>query len=130
MFDEPRTVIVVDDNDEIRDVLTLILEDEGYRVLPVEDGATALMMSKRIHPALITLDLGLPHEDGTQILRQLKSDPYTSTIPVLVVTGRPNVGEQEMGLGADAVLLKPFELIEIQDLVTKLVNCGPKPSER
>ncbi len=130
MFDEPRTVIVVDDSDEIRDVLTLILEDEGYRVLPVEDGATALMMSKRIHPALITLDLGLPNEDGTQILRQLKSDPHTSTIPVLVVTGRPNVGEQERDLGADAVLLKPFELTEIQDLITKLVNCGPEPAER
>lgn len=116
-----RTVIVVDDSDDIRDVLTLMLEAEGYKVLPVEDGETALLMTKRIQPAFITLDIRLPREDGAEILRHLKSDPETSAIPVLVITGQSNLREEVLASGADGVLMKPFELEEMQRLVRTLV---------
>lgn len=124
MPDDQRTVIVVDDSDEIRDVLTLLLEDEGYRVLPVEDGATALLMTRRFNPSLITLDIGLPHEDGREILRQLKSAPDTRSIPVIVVTGQENAREQIQLLGADGILLKPFELHDVRALVGSLLRCA------
>lgn len=120
-----RTVIVVDDSDQIRDVLTLLLEGEGYRVLPVEDGETALMMTKLLSPALITLDIGLPGEDGTQILRRLKADPETSDIPVIVVSGQPYMFEPDGSVEADGVLSKPFELDDMQQLVSALIRRVP-----
>ncbi len=119
---ERRTVIVVDDSDQIRDVLTLLLEGEGYQVLPVEDGETALMMTKLLSPALITLDLGLPGEDGAQILWKLKSDPATSHIPVVVVSGQPNMPVLEGSLAPDGVLTKPFDLNDVQQLVSELIQ--------
>lgn len=119
--DSQPTVIVVDDSDEVRDVLTLMLEAEGYKVLPVEDGETALLMTKRMQPALITLDIRLPREDGAEILRHLKSDPETSAIPVIVITGQSNLREEVLASGADGVLMKPFELEEMQRLVSTLV---------
>ena len=122
MAEERRTVIVVDDSDEVREVLTTLLEDQGFRVLPVEDGTTALLMTRRIQPALVTLDLGLPREDGREILRRLKADPTTAAIPVLVVSGRLDVDEETRMLGAGGVLHKPFELDEVERLVTSLVR--------
>ncbi|MBA2364376.1 MAG: response regulator [Chloroflexia bacterium] len=119
--DKRRTVIVVDDSDQIRDVLTLLLEGEGYRVLPVEDGETALMMTKLLNPALITLDLGLPGEDGAQILRRLKTDPETSHIPVVVVSGQTNMPAIEGSFAPEGILTKPFELDDIQKLVSDLI---------
>lgn len=117
-----RTVIVVDDSDEVRDVLTQLLEGEGYKVLPVEDGETALLMTKRVQPALITLDIHLPREDGHEILRRLKADPATSSIPVLVVSGQANLPELGDRLGADGILAKPFDLTDMQRLVSSLIR--------
>ncbi len=120
--DHQPTVIVVDDSDEIRDVLTLMLESEGYRVLPVEDGETALLMTKRVQPALITLDIRLPREDGGEVLRQLKADPHTAAIPVIVITGQSDLKDSVLRDGADGVLMKPFDLEEMQDLVHLLAS--------
>lgn len=117
-----RTVIVVDDSDEVRDILTQLLEGEGYKVLPVEDGETALLMTKRVQPALITLDIHLPREDGHEILRRLKADPATSSIPVLVVSGQANLPELGDRLGADGILAKPFDLTDMQRLVSSLIR--------
>lgn len=117
-----RTVIVVDDSDQIRDVLTLLLEGEGYQVLPVEDGETALIMTKLLSPALITLDLGLPGEDGAKILGRLKADPDTSHIPVVVVSGQPNMPTLQGSPAPDGILTKPFELDDVQRLVSELIR--------
>ncbi len=123
--DEQRMVIVVDDSDEVRDVLTMLLEGEGFRVLPVEDGESALIMARRARPALITLDIRLPGEDGAEVLRRLKSDPDTSDIPVIVLSGQDNMGEIGESLGADGVLGKPFELEDVQNLVRSLMRRVP-----
>lgn len=117
-----RTVIVVDDSDEVRDILTQLLEGEGYKVLPVEDGETALLMTRRVRPALITLDIHLPREDGHEILRRLKANPDTSAIPVLVVSGQADLLELGDRLGADAILAKPFDLADMQRLVSSLIR--------
>lgn len=123
-MEDRQTIIVVDDSDEVRDVLTLLLEDEGYRVLPVEDGETALLMSKRLHPVLITLDIGLPRQNGRQVLERLKADPETSTIPVLVISGQADARQFMASSGADAILAKPFEMAEMQGLVRNLIGNG------
>ena len=122
MVEDRPTVIVVDDSDDVRDILTLLLEDEGYRVMPVEDGETALMMTRLMRPSLITLDLGLPRADGQEILRRLKSDPDTSNIPVLIVSGMGSSVDRMLAAGADGILTKPFDLDEMQRLVTSLIE--------
>jgi DNA-binding response OmpR family regulator len=124
MTQQRDTVIVVDDSDEIRDLLTQLLEDEGYRVLAVEDGETALIMARRARPSLITLDLALPGENGEEVLRQLKADPETSGIPVLVVSGTDDAAERLRAAGAGGVLAKPFPLDEMQRLARALIAEG------
>lgn len=119
MSSSQPTVIVVDDSDEIRDTLTMMLEADGFRVLPVEDGTTALTMSKHIHPVLITLDMNLPGENGQEVLRKLKRDPETSAIPVLIISGQQSAIDQDAG---DAALLKPFDLNEMEVIVRRLVG--------
>lgn len=115
------TVIVVDDSDDTRDMLTLILEQEGYTVLPVEDGTTAITMSRHLHPSLITLDMRLPGVDGVEVLRRLKQQPETASIPVIVISGMPKLaGEQGLDC-ADAVLRKPFEIETLRQVVEELI---------
>lgn len=122
MEEAQRTVIVVDDSDEVRDILTQLFEGEGYRVLPVEDGETALLMTKRVRPSLITLDIHLPREDGHEILRRLKADPDTSAIPVVVISGQADLLELGDRLGADGILAKPFDLTDMQQLISSLIR--------
>lgn len=117
---------MIDDSDDVRDVLTLLLEAEGYKVLPVEDGETALLMTKRMSPALITLDIRLPHQDGGEVLRRLKADPSTARIPVILISGQPNALELGDSFGADGVLAKPFDVEEVQRLISSLVPPGPQ----
>lgn len=121
LADVLRTVIVVDDSDDTRDMLTLILEQEGYRVLPVEDGATAITMSRHLRPALITLDMRLPGVGGEEVLRRLKGDPETADIPVLVISGLAVTTRSGASDCADAVLRKPFEIEDLRRAVTMLV---------
>jgi CheY-like chemotaxis protein len=112
----------VDDSDDVREVLTVLLEGEGLRVLPIEDGETAMLMTRRVRPVLITLDIRLPHEDGGELLRRLKSDPETSDIPVVLVSGHSSMHELGESLGADATVAKPFDIEEMQQLVRSLVE--------
>ncbi len=122
--DSRPTVIVVEDSDEVRDVLTFLLEEEGYNVLPIEDGETALVMCRRVRPALVTLDIGLPGPDGREVLRRLKADPETSSIPVLVLTGMDELVASVTEQGADAVLVKPVDLNDLRRAMAALLGRG------
>ncbi|MDQ3856049.1 MAG: response regulator [Chloroflexota bacterium] len=121
-MDEHPTVMVVEDSDHVRDVLTLFLEDEGYKVVPVENGEDALLMGKRLLPALITLDLGLPHLDGREILSRLRSDPETAGIPVLIVSAQLTTELEAWTNQRVAYVGKPFEFTEIQRKVEDLLS--------
>ncbi len=107
-----RTVLVVDDEPEITDVVRKYLERDGYRVASAADGRAALAAFRRERPDLVILDLMLPEVDGWEVARQIRADGRT---PIIMLTAR---GEEVdrllgLGLGADDYITKPFSPREV-----------------
>lgn len=90
------------------------------------DGATALRMLREIDLDLVLLDLNLPDMPGEVILRQVRSDPARSSLPVVVISGDslPVVVQRAIELGASAYVGKPFEVVELLQLVDRLLDRG------
>ena len=101
-----RRVLVVDDEKQIRRVLTAYLEADGFAVDEAGSGAEALEIAERTHPTLILLDVGLPDVDGMEVLRRLR---VTSEVYVILVTARSDELDKLVGLtiGADDYITKP-----------------------
>jgi len=104
------TILVVDDEEDIRELVTLNLEREGFQVTGVESGEQALARAREDMPALIVLDLMLPGIDGLEVCRKLKAQPKTQHIPVVMLTAKGEESDIVTGLelGADDYVTKPF----------------------
>ncbi|MBF0168168.1 MAG: response regulator [Alphaproteobacteria bacterium] len=114
-MDTETDILIVDDDREIRDLLSRFLTRHAMKVTSVKDGAE---LNKRLalkRPGLIVLDLMLPGEDGLSILRRLRSDAMTATIPVVMLTAMGEETDRIVGLemGADDYLPKPFNPREL-----------------
>ena len=105
-----ETILVVDDEKDIRDLVSFNLEKNGYRTSCVASGEEALVKARTHLPDLIVLDLMLPGVDGFDVCRRLKSDAATARIPVLMLTARSEEADVVAGLelGADDYVTKPF----------------------
>jgi signal transduction histidine kinase/DNA-binding response OmpR family regulator len=123
--DEPL-VLVVDDDPSALDLLSRTLQDAGVRIVTATDGHEALHLARSLHPAAITLDVLMPGIDGWEVLRQLKADPETQDIPVIMVT---MTDDRELGyaLGATEFLTKP---VQRNQLVNLLERYASEDSER
>ncbi|MBI4583652.1 MAG: response regulator [Planctomycetes bacterium] len=111
----PTRVLVVDDNEDIITLTRRILERQNYEVLVSRDGKSALELARQERPDLILLDVMLPEIDGLEVCRQLKGDPRTRQLMILLVTGRGSIDHRVEGLeaGADDYITKPFHLTEL-----------------
>jgi two-component system KDP operon response regulator KdpE len=105
-------VLVVDDEPQIRRVLTLNLSTRGYDVTAAQDGTQALLEASRHHPDVVLLDLGLPDIDGLQVIRELRT--WTTT-PIVVLSARTGSEDKvrALDLGADDYVQKPFDMAEL-----------------
>ena len=112
-----RTVLVVEDYEDLRTVFTDALTFAGFSVRQARDGMEALRMIDSNPPDLIVLDLGLPQVTGNDVLYELREHIHTRHIPVVVVTGTPDA---TMGVPGDCVLVKPVDLTE---LVRRVQSC-------
>lgn len=103
-------ILIVEDEEEIRELVAYNLVKQGYRVIPVETGEEGLRRAQAEKPDLIVLDLMLPGVDGLEVCRALKRDPATETIPVVMLTAKGEESDIVAGLelGADDYLTKPF----------------------
>jgi two-component system, cell cycle response regulator DivK len=106
-----KTVLIVEDQMELRAINTALLEHHGYRVLAVGDGIDGLRCAREQHPDLILMDVSLPGVDGIQATQQLKDDPRTGDIPVVIVTAHPygSVGSRLREAGCDGFIGKPCD---------------------
>ena len=122
------TVLVVDDDVPIREMLVLALEMEGYQVVQVCDGLQALEAVKRYHVDLVTLDIMMPGLDGWQVADKLRADRATAQIPRLMISGVPvdQLMRACASRQASAIISKPFDLEHVIDLVQELI--GPPGS--
>ena len=120
--DSSRTILVVEDSEPIRRILGLLLEGRGYDVMTVEAGREGLAAAQELHPCAITLDLSLPDLDGRAVLRELKADPRTRTIPVIVVSAYASTLSASDRACAAEVLSKPFDVHELLSRVARVVG--------
>ncbi|MFP4011993.1 MAG: response regulator [Spirochaetaceae bacterium] len=105
-----ETILVVDDETDILELITYNLETHGYTVVTVQSGEEALRRVGNTEPDLIVLDLMLPGQDGLSVCKALKADPATAAIPILMLTAKSEDSDVVRGLelGADDYLTKPF----------------------
>lgn len=108
---DPVSILIVEDNETIRDAFTILLEDSGYRVLQAGTGAEAIEVARDRRPGLVLMDLGLPDQNGLEVTRRLKADPATARIPVVALTGRALETDQEacFAAGCSGYLTKPVD---------------------
>jgi two-component system, OmpR family, response regulator MprA len=115
------TVLVVDDDDSIRNALKALLEDEGYLVQAAGNGLEALIVCGRGLPSLIVLDLMMPKMDGVTFMEVLRRG-YACPPPVLVLSASQKAPEQVKRMGVEGYLAKPFDLDDLLAAVGRLVR--------
>jgi CheY-like chemotaxis protein len=114
----PATIMIVDDDADIRDIVRAILEDEGYRVVEAINGRQALdLLQREPLPALILLDLGMPVMNGQEFRAAQRRDPRLSAIPVVVITAAGDSAAKTSTMQAKTVLPKPFRVEELMAAV-------------
>ena len=108
-------ILIVEDEANIIKLISIRLERLGHSISSADDGVTALDLARTITPDLILLDVMLPILNGFQVLQQLKADPVTAPIPVLMLTARGHERDIVAGLegGADDYIVKPFSFPEL-----------------
>lgn len=106
-----RTILVADDDDMFRELVTEILVKGGYRVAKAEDGLAAWNIMQKTKVDIAVLDVNMPNMDGLELTRKLRADPRFKDMPILMLTVRALIEDQVQGLdrGADEYLTKPFD---------------------
>src|SRR5512135_3404905 len=106
------TILVVDDQSSVRQLLQEYLTEQGFRVITAEDGQRALYAARHDQPDLILLDIMMPKMDGYQFLRQYRQERQT---PIIIITAREEETDAVLGLdlGADDYVVKPFHMREL-----------------
>ena len=117
-------VLVVDDDDVIRQLITVNLELEGFDVATAIDGQDCLDRVKDVRPDVITLDVMMPRLDGWEAASRLRADPATAGIKVVLLSARAQEADLERGsrIGVDAYLTKPFDPDELIAVVRRLAG--------
>jgi DNA-binding response OmpR family regulator len=118
----PR-VLVVDDDESIRQFIELALSDDGFDVALAEEGSGALAAAARFKPHAILLDMRMPGLDGWRFADAYRAEPGPHA-PILVLTAARDAAETAAEIRADAYLAKPFELAELLRLLNGLVGRG------
>jgi len=110
-----KKILIADDNENIREALTYLLQDEGYKLSQAKDGAETLRKVREVSPDILFLDIMMPEINGYDVCRAIKNDPDLKKTYVILLTAKGQVEEQERGkeVGADEYVLKPFSPMEI-----------------
>ena len=113
------TILVVDDQSSVRQLLQEYLSEQGFRVVTANDGQNAIYTARHEQPDLILLDIMMPKMDGYQFLRQFRQERQT---PVIIITAREEETDAVLGLdlGADDYVIKPFRM---RELVARIRAC-------
>ncbi|MEQ1631457.1 MAG: response regulator transcription factor [Planctomycetota bacterium] len=120
-------ILVIEDESDILEVIQYNLEREGHKVIACRNGEQGLSRIRTDNPDLVILDLMLPGLDGVEVCRQVKSDPVTRAIPVIMVTAKAEESDIVLGLGigADDYIAKPFSPKELVARVKVVLRRGP-----
>jgi DNA-binding response OmpR family regulator len=117
-----KTVLICEDDANLRTLVRLALGEDGYRFFEAPDGPSGLELARRIQPDLIVLDLMLPGRSGIDVLRELRSRDEFAGTPVLVISAWSHSDEAAVDAGADRFVAKPFDPDELRDAAVELLE--------
>jgi DNA-binding response OmpR family regulator len=127
----PGKILIADDSPNIREILKLSLETDGYSVVLAEDGERALVLVAEEKPDLVIIDVMMPKVNGFQVCRRVKTDPATRDVPVIMLTAKS--GQQDVfwgkDCGADEYITKPFSTRELEKTITRLLRLASERRE-
>ncbi len=118
------TVLVIDDDPVILELLRVNFEIEGFDVLCAKDGEEGLRRAQAERPDVVISDIMMPKRDGLQVLSDLKADPSTEDLPVILLSAKAQKSEVQHGLdlGADDYITKPFDPLELIDRLNAVMT--------
>jgi DNA-binding response OmpR family regulator len=118
------TVLVIDDDPVILDLLRVNFEIEGFDVVTATNGEEGLERAHAVQPDVVISDIMMPKRDGLQLLGDLKSDPETEDLPVILLSAKAQKSEVQEGLdlGADDYITKPFDPIKLIERLNGVVS--------
>tara|TARA_R110002096_G_scaffold144134_1_gene300831 strand:+ start:775 stop:1143 length:369 start_codon:yes stop_codon:yes gene_type:complete len=119
-----KRVLLIEDEPNIIEAISFILSRDGFTVHTHEDGETAMDKVLALPPDLIILDVMLPGRSGFDILRDLRAEPVTTKIPVMMLTARGQAKDRDLALrlGANHFMTKPFSNADVRDHVRSLIE--------
>jgi CheY-like chemotaxis protein len=118
----PATLLIVEDNADLRELLTVFLTMHGYAVIAAEDGEAGLRLIRRQPPDLVITDIEMPKMDGLSMIRELRRWPETRSVPVLVLTAYCGKnGSEAMEAGATRAAYKPVQLDALITMIEQLL---------
>ncbi len=125
-----RRVLVVDDDDDVREVTSFSLElIGGYEVIDADRGATAIELARSHQPDLVLLDVMMPGMDGPATFRALRADPVTAHIPVVLLTAKAQVGlDRDEAEGLAGIISKPFDPRGLVATIDRILD-GREPDQ-
>ena len=127
-----KLILVVDDDPDLVESVSMKLEGEGFQVAKAYDGVEAWDRIKHERPHMLILDVMMPRKDGFELVVELKDDERTSHIPIILLTARADADSRIAGLsrGADAYLEKPFDSEELNVRISALIESRSKLQKR
>jgi DNA-binding response OmpR family regulator len=117
-----KTVLICEDDPNLRTLVRLALGDDGYRFFEAPDGPSGLALARRTRPDLIVLDLMLPGRSGLDVLRELRNAPDFAETPVIVISAWSHSDDAAVRAGADRFVAKPFDPDELRDAAIALLE--------
>jgi len=124
-----KTILVIEDDPAVRENIQFLLEESGYTVVTANDGNQGMAIAPKLVPDLILCDIMMPHADGYDVLRALRSRPETFSVPFVFLTARSEMTDMRRGmqLGADDFLLKPYKAEDLLQAVLTQISKQPVP---
>jgi len=117
-----RTALVVDDDKFVVSALAELLEDDGFDVHTASNGFSALRLATELRPSIVLLDLALPERSGLDILQDLRADPVTHDLAVVIVSAHADSLSELAIAESDGVVSKPFDAVELLETVQRAIQ--------
>jgi CheY-like chemotaxis protein len=117
-----NTILIVDDEADVADVVRAALQDEGYRVIVASNGAEGLECLSSAHPDLLICDVMMPYLDGTEMCRQIRNDPAYRNLPIVIASVMDQAAIDARFTSHNGLLRKPFRLADLLDVVARLLK--------